>query len=104
MIGAKITIDSGLKFCVCGADSVNSPNTLSSVLRSANRVRLDPACSNNVQNTTLKVISTIANTIIWNSTLLPLAHDQIRIDGTPIRTAPNKSEERQLGTESVSTG
>src|SRR3546814_13055237 len=30
MIGAKITIDSGLKFCVCGADSVNSPNTLSS--------------------------------------------------------------------------
>src|SRR3546814_20324089 len=49
MIGAKITIDSGLKFCVCGADSVNSPNTLSSVLRSANRVRLDPACSTNVQ-------------------------------------------------------
>src|SRR3546814_20351032 len=84
MIGAKITIDSGLKFCVCGADSVNSPNTLSSVLRSANRVRLDPACSNNVQNTTLKVISTIATTIIWNSTLQPLDHHQIRNAGPPI--------------------
>src|SRR3546814_16448652 len=91
MIGAKITIDSGLKFCVCGADSVNSPNTLSSVLRSANRVRLDPACSNNVQNTPLKLISPIAPPIIWISTLLPLAHDKLSIAAPTIRNAPNRN-------------
>src|SRR5437868_2022215 len=70
--GAKITIEMGLKFCVCGADRLNQPNTLSSVLRSANRVSDEPACSNKVQNTTLKMTSTMAATIIWNSALLPL--------------------------------
>src|SRR6476469_1195005 len=58
--GARITIAIGLKFCVCGAEIVNSPNTLLSVLRSANRVSDDPACSNKVQKKTLNTISTIA--------------------------------------------
>ena len=51
-----------------------------------------PACSNSVQNTTLKTISTIAATIIWNSTLLPRAHDQI---GMPM-TATDEGAEQHL--------
>src|SRR3954463_14729371 len=76
MIGANRTMQIGLKFCVCGADRLNRPNTLRSVLRSANRVSDEPACSKRVQKTTLKVISTIAATIIWNSAREPLAQDQ----------------------------
>ncbi len=57
----------GLKNWVCGAEMLNRPNTLRSVLRSANRVSDDPACSNSVQKKTLKTISTIAAIIIWNS-------------------------------------
>jgi len=60
------------------------------VLRSANRVSDDPACSNKVQKTTLKTISTIAETIIWNSVLVPFIHDQIRIAGTLMRNVPNR--------------
>ena len=72
-IGANSTIKIGLKFCVCGAEIENRPNTERSVLRSANRVSDDPACSNKVQNTVLKVMSTIAAHIIWNSAFVPLA-------------------------------
>jgi hypothetical protein len=43
---------------------VNRPNTLRSVLRSANRVSDEPACSNKVQKKTLKTIRTIAAVII----------------------------------------
>src|SRR3954449_3203007 len=63
MNGANSTMQIGLKFCVCGADMVNRPNTLRSVLRSANRVSEEPACSNRVQKKTLKTISTIAAVI-----------------------------------------
>ena len=63
----------GLKFCVCGAEIVNRPNTLRSVLRSANKVSDEPACSNRVQKKTLKTISTIAAVIICASVRVPLA-------------------------------
>ena len=66
-----MTIAMGLKFCVCGAEIENRPKTLLSVLRSANSVSDDPACSNKVQKNTLNVIRTIAATIIWNSSRLP---------------------------------
>ena len=91
MIGAKMTIESGLKFWVCGANSEKRPKTDRSVLRSANSVSEEPACSNNVQKTTLKVTRIIATTIIWNSWRLPFTYDQTRIAGTPIRKDPNSN-------------
>ena len=72
-MGANRTMLIGLKFCVCGADRLNSPNTLRSVLRSANSVSEDPACSKSVQKKTLKTMSTIAAVIICASTRSPFA-------------------------------
>ena len=62
--GANSTIEIGLKFCVCGAEIVNNPKMLRSVLRSANNVSEDPACSNSVQKKTLNTIKIIAAVII----------------------------------------
>ena len=62
--GASMTMKIALKNWVCPAEIENRPKTLMSVLRSANSVSDDPACSNSDQNTVLKVISTIAATII----------------------------------------
>jgi hypothetical protein len=59
------------------------------VFRSANRISDDPACSNNVQKTTLKTIITIAASIIWNSRLSPALADQIMIPGTAMMNVPN---------------
>ena len=81
----------GLKFCVCGADRLNRPNTLRSVLRSANRVSDDPACSNSVQKKTLKMIRTIAAVIICASVRVPLAKDQMRMPGTATMKVPNSN-------------
>ena len=59
-----------------------SPNTLRSVLRSANRVSEEPACSNNVQKKTLKTMRIIAAVII-----LILAFGSVLAMGLPIGTA-----------------
>ena len=57
MTGAKATMKKALKNCVCPAEIENSPKIDRLVLRSANSVSDDPACSNSVQKTTLKMIS-----------------------------------------------
>jgi hypothetical protein len=89
--GANSTIEIGLKFCVCGAEMENRPNTLRSVLRSANRVSDEPACSNRVQKKTLKMMRIIAAVIICASARVPLAYDQARIPGTLIMKVPNSN-------------
>ena len=78
-----------LKNWVWPAEILNRPNTLMSVLRSANSVSDEPACSNSVQKTMLKVISTIAAIIIWNSALVPFRNDQMRMPGTATINVPN---------------
>src|SRR6185369_3662081 len=89
--GARTTMKKALKNCVWPAEIDQLPNTVRSVLRSANRVSDDPACSNRVQKTTLKTIRTIAAHIIWNSTRVPRKYDQARMAGTPSRKVPNSS-------------
>ena len=75
----------GLNCCVNGAVTV-MPNSSSVVLRSANSVSDDAACSNNAQKVTLNTTRMIAASIIWNSVLLPTLYDQI---GMPITAARN---------------
>ena len=89
--GAKRTMQIGLKFWVCGAEMLNRPNTLRSVLRSANRVSDEPACSNKVQKKTLNTISTIAAVIICASVRVPFVNDQTRIPGTAMMNVPNSN-------------
>src|SRR5438270_5776442 len=89
--GASNTMQIGLKFCVCGAEIVNSPNTLRSVFRSANSVSDEPACSNNVQKKTLKTMRTIAAVIICASVRVPLVYDQARMPGTARMKVPNSN-------------
>ena len=92
--GASATMKKALKNCVCPAEMRNSPNTDKLVLRSANSVSDDPACSNSVQNTTLNTISTMAATIISNSALVPTRHDQIGMAMTAMRKVENSARPR----------
>src|SRR4051812_33385121 len=90
MIGANSTIVIGLKFWVCGAET-KKPNSSRVVLLSAKRVSEDAACSNKVQNVTLKITRMMAATIIWNSCLVPTRHDQIGMPITAARKVTNST-------------
>ena len=74
-----------------GAISHGRMAALRSVLRSANRVSEEPACSNRVQKKTLKTMRIIAAVIICASCFVPFAKDQARMPGTAMMKVPNSS-------------
>ena len=92
--GANRTTNSALNCCVAAA-LMRKPRNDRSVLRSANSVSDEAACSNNVQKVTLNTTRMIAASIIWNSTLLPAFAAQIGMPITAARKVANSTLPRK---------